>query len=442
MDSASGVQNGLRGIPNFNYSEILSGLFENGIPIGPFKSREYRTGYSFVNIRVGFVDSVADFSGKSAKRLPLKWGVAAVECSVSGKFFSNMPDATTLIDSYASKRELNNLTAVSSIIDSSLDDTDAREMCFKQILHYDDIAPPSEKPGTVISIISCKNGIQVSGFKPIPGTNPTEILIKSSGTNEIPIIEIPGWIKEELQNIALIYIPGFNCSTERACESLGQMLALLNPLSNLKPIIFNWPSGKLISFNTARKIAISEPTMEDFKVVMKTILLHFRKIHILTHSMGARVINGFSGFLDTVLTPGSDRLTGVTLLNPEASLDEFCTSQFDNLRKFTKTITIYSNKRDIALFASEIVGDKQLGKHPFDLKCQEMFLDLDVIDTTDLDTNVQLAKHSYFSLNRLCVDDIGELMQFGKRAIKRSKLVQIDGNVYRFLAAPSYVVTA
>jgi hypothetical protein len=428
-----------------NIREVLSGLFEEGMPVGPFKSREYKTGYSFVNIRVAFVASVSSFSGKSFQHSSLKWGVASVECSVSGKFLSNLPDALLLVDPYNTKRIINELSRVAIIEDLESKEMHGCDDCLKMLIHYEDVAPQSDKPGCHLAIISSKSGLSVSGFQPSAGTDPTEIVIKtSSGNNGFPIIDIPGWIKEELQNTAVIYIPGFNCSTERACEALGQMLALLNPLSNLKPIVFNWPSGKLLSFNTARKIAISDQTMQDFKIILKTVLSKFLKIHILTHSMGARVINSFSGFLESVLQPGTDRLTGVTLLNPEASFHKFCKSQFVNLRKFTNNITIYSNKRDIALFASEVLGSKQLGKHPFDLKLpsQDIWLDLDVVDTTDLDTNVQLAKHSYFSLNRLCVDDIGELMQFGKRASDRSKLVLIEGNVYRFLAAPSYVVTA
>ena len=40
--------------------EVLSGLWDHGKPIGPFKSREYRTGYSFSNVRIGYVFSSLD----------------------------------------------------------------------------------------------------------------------------------------------------------------------------------------------------------------------------------------------------------------------------------------------------------------------------------------------------------------------------------------------
>jgi hypothetical protein len=68
--------------------EVLTGYWENGYPIGPFKSREYSTGYSFSNLRIGFVatDS-AEFKSQSLVRHPkFRYGVASIECSTSGYF--------------------------------------------------------------------------------------------------------------------------------------------------------------------------------------------------------------------------------------------------------------------------------------------------------------------------------------------------------------------
>lgn len=297
---------------------------------------------------------------------------------------------------------------------------------------------------------------EISGFTAPINTNLDidEITIKKSKVypksdsqkRVIPTyyFDIPGWIKIEQKNEVLLYIPGFNCTTEGACESLGQMMALLNPLPNLKPIVFNWPSGGLITFAKATKVAVSHETMDDLSSTFSALLRHFRKIHVLTHSMGARVINAFSRHLGSIFEPGDKRLSSVTLLNPESNMDSFIDDHFVQLRKYTDVITLYSNKSDIALYGSELIlRCKQLGKHPNSLISRDgRWLDLDVIDTSELDTNVQIAKHSYFSLNRLCLDDLGEIFQHGIRASFRSKVVPIEGNVYRFLAAPSYVVTS
>ncbi|KAF9115876.1 hypothetical protein BGX27_005942 [Mortierella sp. AM989] len=76
--------------------EALQGIWEHGIPIGPFKSQEYGTGNAFSNIRVGFCKNSMDKNNSTvfgAVRDPngLSYGAAAVECSVSGKFFHHLP---------------------------------------------------------------------------------------------------------------------------------------------------------------------------------------------------------------------------------------------------------------------------------------------------------------------------------------------------------------
>jgi hypothetical protein len=65
--------------------EVLTGYFDRGFPIGPFKSREYRTGYSFSNVRIAFASyTTGGFDTYTFKSGPARWGVAAVECSMSG----------------------------------------------------------------------------------------------------------------------------------------------------------------------------------------------------------------------------------------------------------------------------------------------------------------------------------------------------------------------
>jgi Alpha/beta hydrolase of unknown function (DUF900) len=147
------------------------------------------------------------------------------------------------------------------------------------------------------------------------------------------------------------------------------------------------------------------------------------------------------------LADDKPQLASVTFINPESSLEAFKQSHYSMLRAFTNVITLYVNNNDIALFASEAINQqRQLGKHAKDFKSgvgedgDEEWLDVDVIDTTDLDTNIQLARHSYFSLNKLVIDDLVEILKKSNRAANRTRVVEIEGNVYRFLAAPAYIV--
>ncbi|KAI1318050.1 hypothetical protein EDD11_007284 [Mortierella claussenii] len=76
--------------------EALQGIWEHGIPIGPFKSQEYGTGNAFSSIRIGFCKNSTDVDTSTAFKAArdpkgLSYGAAAVECSVSGKFFHHLP---------------------------------------------------------------------------------------------------------------------------------------------------------------------------------------------------------------------------------------------------------------------------------------------------------------------------------------------------------------
>ncbi|KAG0249434.1 hypothetical protein BG011_009317 [Mortierella polycephala] len=78
--------------------EALQGIWGHGVPIGPFKSQEYGTGNAFSSIRIGFCKNSTDRNNSTtfgAARDPngISYGAAAVECSVSGKFFHHLPHA-------------------------------------------------------------------------------------------------------------------------------------------------------------------------------------------------------------------------------------------------------------------------------------------------------------------------------------------------------------
>ena len=70
----------------------------------------------------------------------------------------------------------------------------------------------------------------------------------------------------------------------------------------------------------------------------------------------------------------------------------------------------------------------------------KLWLDLDVIDGTLLDTNVQSLRHSYFNLNATLSKDIKEIIITKRRAFQRSGLVYRQGNIFSYCQAPTFVV--
>ena len=67
------------------------------------------------------------------------------------------------------------------------------------------------------------------------------------------------------------------------------------------------------------------------------------------------------------------------------------------------------------------------------------WFDMDVIDTTSLDTNIKGLRHSSFQMNPIMLNDMEELIITGQRASRRQTLVHRSGNMYSYCHAPSHV---
>jgi len=67
------------------------------------------------------------------------------------------------------------------------------------------------------------------------------------------------------------------------------------------------------------------------------------------------------------------------------------------------------------------------------------YLDVDVIDTTQLDTNIKDLRHSGFNVNPILLNDLEELILTGRRAAHRSSLLFREGNIYSYCHAQSFV---
>lgn len=202
----------------------------------------------------------------------------------------------------------------------------------------------------------------------------------------------------------------------------------------------------------------------EIKNDLYTLLRDFKnagisKIHVICHSMRARVIFSASEDFHTIFTTKKENRDTiyVTLVNPEASLHDFRTKYFDQIRLYTPLVTIYGSSIDLALHSAEVffVREPLLGRHIHritrssqnekdDLESSSLhriLLDVDVVDTTALDTNIRLDRHSAFSLNKAIVNDLMDIVVFQHRATQRDhRLLCIGGNVFSFISAPSFVV--
>jgi len=567
------------------HGEILTGWWEHGKPVGPFRSREFSSGYAFDNVLIGFVmASDDDFKSSKANpsnEKPPRCGVASVECSVSGGFFSHLPAVTllfgphelrggagqtgspestrdavmggatlcidgeqvaTISNCLARLRYLSDSHPLSSIIVSAsgqrglsvaghifdqtgksssrgvrqlvidvvYDDPEDGKFCEKvgteaeqsseqlnqdasnvHVAAKEDVAKDKlshTNPDMVDSRESRPtlaekrqgDGFETTGsdsdlafedwetrqlgnygtpslrssmqfaeiddprfFDPVPGSRqghadsdlesvdydsntfgigsfslndsvanmPLSEAYKSAPYNSLqndrillsntnhtqnsistaPHLRVREW-RSTIQGHAeaLIFVPGFNCSTSSSLERFGQFLAMAHLPPHIKPFLFTWPGGSIPTYLRAVRCAATERTAELFGMMLDGLYdADIRDVHIMTHSLGAQALLGafadkhtgersnvsmrFSlapDFAqdDTTQTHSSMdsadestfasstllRCRSITLLNPDFPLAAFVNHSFGELRRVCDHITVVGNRKDQALFWSEI----------------------------------------------------------------------------------------
>lgn len=184
--------------------ECLTGWWENGIPVGPFRSRETGTGNAFKVIRVGFV-SCANKPWEDPTFTParspkgLAWGFAAVECSIAGSFFSSLPNANPLImPTYPEDNP--------GIIDEVIEGMNAGMLPLENETGHQAVIEPAFAARALLNR-------RPSG---------TEISQRAFRNTAIPVGMAPSAIEEQE---ALVFVPGFNSNSKWSIRTLAQLLS-------------------------------------------------------------------------------------------------------------------------------------------------------------------------------------------------------------------------
>ena len=109
------------------------------------------------------------------------------------------------------------------------------------------------------------------------------------------------------------------------------------------------------------------------------------------------------------------------------TVDKLCLTQDNEKSGLFKQISIRSKEKSSPFtHKNEAISDV-------------LWLDLDVIDTTSLDTNIKGIHHSAFNANPILSHDLEEIIVSGERAVKRSGLMHRHGNIFSYCHAPSHV---
>ncbi|CAG8609311.1 1883_t:CDS:2, partial [Diversispora eburnea] len=498
--------------------ECLKGIWEHGVPVGPFQSRISGMGDAIHSVRVGFVkkmntpwDEWRIFPRPYEKRLDM--GVASVECSVSGKYLKYLPRSSLVISQIPLRNpSSNNDLAENSSRENTSNNfflNNSLKHCLKNLITFSRVMENNlgMNEQTSITIRFEDDEFRITGYYPINGTtSKDEVVVKKVPQRKYSqpseyVLEIEGWQPlggtlstsssmncEEVckgSQECIIFIHGFNCPTKFAIETFGQFLALAYLPDYIKPFVFSPPGSNSFHYCGVKSQGCSEESINDFRSFLQNLRdTGFCAVHIISHSMGCMIalnyVKAFEGIIATIDNSKRDlkpenfyqstdssfpssskqrrnekqnssfitemKLSSVNLLNPDTPFDSFINHDYSALSKYCDHITIYSNSQDFALKVGEFISKaKTLGRQINDIYYKGKLMNIDLIDTTQLDVNIHKIRHNFFNLNRLLVDDLCDIIIIGKRARERkSRLsrkvrgVGPEGVVYTFLVAPIY----
>jgi len=299
-----------------------------------------------------------------------------------------------------------------------------------------------------------------------------------------------------------LFIHGIYHDLDDALKRFGQFLALGHFPPHLKPFCFSWPgSSSPLLYWCASSSASDNDVHRDLRRFVRMLArAGITNLHVMCHSMGSRlflrsfallkeafkrrahfrspnasfgdyrasamelldasarspppsltsstVLGGSNGVTSPTGAAASElqiTLQNVILLNPDYEAHTFLNDYWD-MQQYCANITLYADSRDApAKAASTMSQFKNLGEELFTDQQADKYLaqlnhDIDMIDTMDLDRNVDSQFHGYFNINRLMVDDLYELIVTGKRAEQRSSRLKHHKGTYRFTIVPASVV--
>jgi len=431
--------------------EFLQGIWKDGIPYGPFESMENDTRNVLVNLRIIYG---SNSTGQFLHREDLKVGVACVESCVSGNFFKGYPIVIHLTEAQGfcrCNRDIpGSCTCIKTIFDNS---------------HYKHINDDKPMSSLTVAIDTKEDVLNITGFHSL-NKKPTTVTINLSKTkrSKTKLSVDESWVSaSKIAKEGILFIHGLNHTLDDALKRFGQFLALGNFPPYLKPFVFSWPASTNVCYYwCAVGMSSDNDTHRDLKQFIGGLCRSgIRKLHIMCHSMGARFFlrsfnilrdvfemkeNGQKNddSIDTII------IQNLIFLNPDYEMNTFI-NDYDELRKYIHNITIYADRRDLALKISNRVNRSQslglgvVNKPRIDKLTNNddnlnLLNEIDIVDTSDLDRNMNSQFHGYFNINRMMVDDLWELIVTNTRAEQRISRLKRYGTVFRFTLVPSSVV--
>ena len=344
-----GLPDGLgRWIDDSFDGEVLTGNWKEGLPVAPFFSRHYGRGDAFSAVRIGYVMASDDvFTNNKfwpTNEKPPRCGIVSVECSVSGAFYNELPDATHLFGPYLLGTEWSIEELCCNLHHIGEEDDNNRvhiraEPRGVQVKGYVYEATGQPIESNVDEVVVRINRImnkptkrQRWGLNYMPRTLERSFMLRDecvlrrdetgdselSEADDIPkdedqmkvspkeleeassasehrtkiSLSINGWVPS-MHKEALVYFPGFNSCQKHSLETLGQFIAMTKLDSRVYPICFAWPNAQVLSYHSASRASATKRNRENLRQLLKGLqTAGIRTVHLMSHSMGVQTLVG------------------------------------------------------------------------------------------------------------------------------------------------------
>ncbi len=237
---------------------------------------------------------------------------------------------------------------------------------------------------------------------------------------------------------AMLFVHGYNVSFEDAIFRTAQLAVDLKfPGATMA---FCWPS-----YADPVKYTFDEQNAEVSIPALREVLDDLatrsgaKRVHIIAHSMGNRVLAGALRSMDPSLYERNKSVfQELVLAAPDIDSRVFQSQVLPHIVHNTQHCTLYASSRDRALLMSRVFHNYQrLGETEPELVLAH---GLDTIDASLVDTS--LLGHSYIGDVQSIVSDLRDLVVEGKRATERMGLELLERQALHYWLIKPEVQTA
>jgi len=155
----------------------------------------------------------------------------------------------------------------------------------------------------------------------------------------------------------LVYIHGYNTGFERACRHAA-LVALQTGFEG-RVLLFSWPSSQAV-ITYAEDASRFGASVSEIFAALQSLADRYgaERVHVMTHSMGARLTGGSAEGLERA----DGRFGELLLVAPDVSRDRFVAS-LPGLRERFRGVTVLASDRDRLLsFSQAINASARLGQ--------------------------------------------------------------------------------